>query len=100
MRVLRALVVLIAVVLVSTGCGHGSAADGPARGTTGSGAGGETVPAEVVFFDRSGSAPGQLGAVSDRPIDVGAFAGWYGAGMPNGGEVAAKPGTTYVLVTG
>src|SRR5689334_4382776 len=88
---MRALVLLTASVL--TACGS---ANGPASPPSG-----ETVPAEVVFFDPGGSAPGQLGAVSDHPIDVGAFAGWYGgAGAPPSDEIAAKPGTTYVMVTG
>jgi hypothetical protein len=82
------------MVLVLTGCGS---AGGPAGG---SGPAAATVPAEVVFFDPGGSAPGQLGAVSDHPINVGAFAGWYGAGAPSSDEIAAKPDTTYVLVTG
>jgi hypothetical protein len=82
-----------ALVLTVTACGTsaGSPASGPATGH---------LDAEVVRFDPDGSAPGRFAALSDSPVDLRAFAGWYGGATDDEGEpVAAKPDTTYLAVT-
>jgi hypothetical protein len=64
------------------------------------GRGGAVIPAEVVFFASQAYASGSMGAMSDRPIDVGAFQGWFVAGSMSTKDIEARPGVTYVVVTG
>ncbi|MFL6127409.1 MAG: hypothetical protein ACJ73U_48280 [Actinophytocola sp.] len=86
----------VVVAAVTAACG-GSPASEPAAGP---GGGGEVVPARLVSFEPAGHAPETLGAISDAPVDVGAFQGWFAAGSAATDAVKARPGERYVVVTG
>ena len=84
----------IAVVLLATACGTSEA------GTPRSEAG--ELPAEVLAFEPGGWAPKRLAALSDAPIRLDAFAGWYGGAesleeLP--GERLAERDTVYLAAT-
>jgi hypothetical protein len=61
--------------------------------------GGEVLRAEVIYFDPDGFASKTLGAISERPIDIGAFEGWYRSGSESSDAIEAKPGAHYVVAT-
>jgi hypothetical protein len=58
-----------------------------------------TTAAEVVEFTPDGWATQTVGAVSDEPIMLGRFGGWWGkAQRSDGARPAPQPGRTYVAV--
>jgi hypothetical protein len=82
----------VLVAAVVTACG--SPASEPVRSQ------GKTVRADLVSFDPDGFATGALGTISEAPVDVGAFQGWFGAGADSSDAVQTRPGASYVVVTG
>jgi hypothetical protein len=57
---------------------------------------------DVVTFDPGGSAPGGYAALAESPIDLRAFAGWWGRARDADAEqdpVPARAGTSYLAVT-
>jgi hypothetical protein len=83
---------VVLVAAAATACGGGPASE-PARG-------GEVVRADLVAFDPGGYARETLGTISDTPVDLGTFEGWFSAGSASGAEVATRRGASYVVVTG
>lgn len=67
--------------------------------------GGE-IRSTLLALDADGSAVGGHAAMSDEPVHLGAFAGWYGQGDSDNnsddgdGDGEAPAGSTYVVVTG
>ena len=81
---------------LATGCGAqpaGQPTGQPERG-------GDVVAAELVAFDPQGYASGALGGMSNRPIDVGAFQGWFRAGSSSAKDIKPRQGVTYIVVAG
>jgi hypothetical protein len=93
MNGLRMVVPAVLVTAVVTACGGGPASE-PVHSR------GETVRADLVSFDPNGHATRALGAISETPVDTGAFQGWFGAGVRSAEEVGTRPGASYVVVTG
>lgn len=98
---MRVALIGVAVVLLATACGTKSGTG--TTGTTGSTptpASGE-LPAQVLAFQADGSAPGKFAALSEEPIRLDAFAGWFGGAgwLEKTPEVKAKPDTAYLAVT-
>ncbi|GAB1511711.1 hypothetical protein [Actinophytocola sp. KF-1] len=64
----------------------------------------QPVEVTVLAMDADGWAPGRFAALSDGPIDLTAFASWYGRGADGADfdEVTgeAPPGSAYLAVTG
>lgn len=88
-------VLVVTVLMLVTACGASRAGTPPAPGA-------ERLAARVLAFDAQGSASKRLAAVSDAPIRLDAFAGWYGGAetiQEPPEERPAEPGTTYVAVT-
>jgi hypothetical protein len=83
----------VLVASVAAACG-GPPASEPVRGQ-----GGEVVRAELVSFDPGGYATGTLGTISETPVDMGAFQGWFAAGVASTDVVETRPGDSYVVVT-
>jgi hypothetical protein len=84
----------VAVLALVTACGTGEASS--PRSVA------KQLPAEVLAFEPGGSAPRDLAAISETPIRLDAFAGWYGGAesiekVPD--PQPDRPGTTYVAVT-
>jgi len=86
--------VLPAVLVTAVVAACGGPASEPVRSQ------GETVRADLVSFDPDGYATGALGTISEAPVDVGAFQGWFGAAADSADAVQTRPGASYVVVTG
>lgn len=87
--------IAVAAVLVLTACGDTAGTPRPAR---------DVLDVDVVTLDADGSAPGRYAALSESPVDLRAFAGWWGGATD--GEIGTEPdpapartGTTYLAVT-
>jgi hypothetical protein len=83
----------VALLTLVTACGVGEA---------GTPAPGDDIPVRVLAFEPGGWAPKRLAAVSDTPIRLDAFAGWYGGAesldeLPD--PQPDEPDTTYVAAT-
>jgi hypothetical protein len=90
----------LAVLVLVAGCGT-NVANSP-QPTTSPRPAAKELPAEVLSFQPDGSAPKRLAAISDAPIRLDAFAGWY-AGAETLGKLPeegpAKPDTSYLAAT-
>jgi hypothetical protein len=87
-------VLVTALVTACGGAPVSEQANEPARSR------GETVRADLVSFDPGGHATRALGAISETPVDMGAFQSWFGAGATSSDTVGTRPGVSYVVVTG
>ncbi|HEY7595044.1 MAG TPA: hypothetical protein VH969_17965 [Actinophytocola sp.] len=92
---MRTTALAVAVLLLATACGQPRAGSTPRPEA-------ERLRAEVIAFEPQGSAPKRFGAISEDPVRLDAFAGWFGGSgslqqAPE--ERRAEPGTTYVAAT-
>jgi hypothetical protein len=88
----------VAVVLLTTACGTKSGTvivDSTPAPVSGE------LPAQVLAFQPDGSAPGRFAALSEEPIRLDAFAGWFGGAgwLEKTPDVDAKPDTAYLAAT-
>jgi hypothetical protein len=99
---MRVALIGVAAVLLATACGTSPAGSTDTTGTTGTPApGASELPAKVLSFQADGSAPGGFAAMSEEPIRLDAFAGWFGGAgwLEKPAEVRAEPDTTYLAAT-
>jgi len=99
---MRVVLIGVAVVLLATACGTSRTGTTGPGDTTTPAPGASELTAQVLSFDAAGTAPGKYAALSDEPIRLDAFAGWYGGAGSFDEEPeddTAKPGSVYLAAT-
>lgn len=83
--------IAVAAVLALTACGTTAGTPRPVA---------DRLDVDVVTLDADGSAPGRYAELSASPIDLRAFAGWWGGATDDEPDpVPARAGTTFLAVT-
>jgi hypothetical protein len=101
MRTARTAAASVALAAALLGCG-GQGPTSPTLPPAEPPAAGDPVPVQVLEFDPAGYGRGPVVALSDRPIALNVFAGWYAqadvADDADEPPPAAEPGRTYLAV--